>query len=718
MLALTMALLGCSQEIGVRSDDSGCEDADGDLYCSFQDCDDDDALAYPGGPDTWYDGIDGDCDGADDYDADGDGDASDQHGGGDCDDTDPAIGPSADEVWYDGEDADCDGASDYDADADGHDAAEHGGDDCDDQEPLANPGQSEIWYDGIDNDCGGDNDLDADGDTFDSSAHGGTDCDDADAAVNPDATETWDDGVDQDCDGADQVDADGDADGYEAKNDCDDSDASIHPGADDTWYDGIDSDCAGDDDYDADLDGFQHAGYGGEDCNDYDASVNPDAIEVWYDGIDADCDGANDYDADADGYENESWGNDCADDDAGINPGATDTWYDGVDTDCDGADDYDADADGYQSDSYGGDDCDDTDSGVSPAETLETLDDGVDTDCDGYDASGPWSSIDVQLSTDVTTVGVVETDVGVLVHFFAEDVMNTGDAGALWTFYDAATPWSGASSSSSWTFNTTVPFSATDVAADGNYLIEAYTVLGSAANYLYVDTTNVISGSYNSLYFVLPPATTTLEDVNVSYDGATWHVVGCEGSFVDNLSYLTGTTDELFTAVGYDSLQSQGEGGDRCAVDPSNGVLRVSNQGDNEVTLYAQNGTSFDVNSSFSSYYNDVEYSWDGSNVLFTYANYAAVIADDDTDSDTAYTSTTVDRLQVASDGTTVFAAFVDTSGDAWLMYGALSTGLTEIPLDTGLATVEDIDVVATSSGALVVVAQGGDAVRLMTIAL
>ena len=39
--------------------------------------------------------------------------------GTDCDDTDATINTSATEVWYDGVDQDCDGANDYDQDGDG-----------------------------------------------------------------------------------------------------------------------------------------------------------------------------------------------------------------------------------------------------------------------------------------------------------------------------------------------------------------------------------------------------------------------------------------------------------------------------------------------------------------------------------------------------------------------------------------------------------------------
>jgi hypothetical protein len=77
---------------------------------------------HPGAIDRPYDGVDSDCDGASDFDADGDGHASSAWGGDDCDDTNASVHPGAADTWYDGVDSDCDGASDYDADRDGHDA--------------------------------------------------------------------------------------------------------------------------------------------------------------------------------------------------------------------------------------------------------------------------------------------------------------------------------------------------------------------------------------------------------------------------------------------------------------------------------------------------------------------------------------------------------------------------------------------------------------------
>ena len=49
------------------------EDGDCDGVLTTDDCDDNDASVYPGAPDVWYDGIDSDCGGENDYDQDMDG---------------------------------------------------------------------------------------------------------------------------------------------------------------------------------------------------------------------------------------------------------------------------------------------------------------------------------------------------------------------------------------------------------------------------------------------------------------------------------------------------------------------------------------------------------------------------------------------------------------------------------------------------------------------
>jgi hypothetical protein len=103
----------------------------------------------------------------------------------DCDDANASTNPGAAETWYDGVDSDCDGASDYDADGDGFDSAVHGGEDCDDTNSSIHPDAEETWYDGVDDNCDG-NDSDQDGDGFDVEA----DCDDTDPEAWP-GSEDW-----------------------------------------------------------------------------------------------------------------------------------------------------------------------------------------------------------------------------------------------------------------------------------------------------------------------------------------------------------------------------------------------------------------------------------------------------------------------------------------------------------------------------------------------
>jgi hypothetical protein len=73
---------------------------------------------------------------------------------GDCDDRDAAVHPGALETWYDGVDADCGGDDDFDQDEDGV-RAETWGLDCDDLEPRVFPGAPETCGNGGDDDCDG-----------------------------------------------------------------------------------------------------------------------------------------------------------------------------------------------------------------------------------------------------------------------------------------------------------------------------------------------------------------------------------------------------------------------------------------------------------------------------------------------------------------------------------------------------------------------------------
>ena len=277
---------------GVDGDCDGTErcpvDADGDgqggaltrespdLLCTTApespyatDCDDGDASVYAGAPEGEDDGVDSDCDGAEDCPADGDGDgwahltavvdspaldctgSGAAHVRGDCDDSRADVNPDAPEV--------CD-AADADEDCDGT---------VDDADADVDPTTWSEWYGDADGDGYGEGAARATAcDAPAGYVAEGTDCDDTLAVVHPGATELVADGIDEDCDGGELCfpDTDGDRfgtggsvaslnvsceDAGESVSDadCDDEDAAVFPGAPETCN-AADDNCDGEVDED------------------------------------------------------------------------------------------------------------------------------------------------------------------------------------------------------------------------------------------------------------------------------------------------------------------------------------------------------------------------------------------------------------------------------------------------------------------------------------
>ncbi|MFM1932097.1 MAG: hypothetical protein RL226_1400 [Bacteroidota bacterium] len=133
---------------------AGIEDADGDGISNLTDCDDSNNQVYPGAFEIWYDGIDQNCDGANDFDQDGDGEMAFDYGGSDCNDTDASTTGAITTYYFD---ADLDGfgslGSPIDACVQPPGTSLLAGD-CDDSDSTIYPNAPGTGS-GVDNNCNG-----------------------------------------------------------------------------------------------------------------------------------------------------------------------------------------------------------------------------------------------------------------------------------------------------------------------------------------------------------------------------------------------------------------------------------------------------------------------------------------------------------------------------------------------------------------------------------
>lgn len=133
---------------------AGIYDVDGDGFTTLTDCNDDVFEINPDAIEIWYDGVDQNCDGLNDFDQDQDGDDSADYGGTDCDDTNAATFNDAATYYVDGDmDGYGDGSNFIVACAQPPGTSDLPGD-CDDTRDDVYPGAPGT-QEGIDNNCNG-----------------------------------------------------------------------------------------------------------------------------------------------------------------------------------------------------------------------------------------------------------------------------------------------------------------------------------------------------------------------------------------------------------------------------------------------------------------------------------------------------------------------------------------------------------------------------------
>ena len=155
-----LVLAGCGGGTASGTDPSLSVDADHDGYTTQVDCDDNNAAVHPGVVEICGDGVDQDCNGADEACA-ACGDAAVLSTGCTCGSARQTSGICCGDTWHAGgfccgsgwQASDC--VSCGDGDGDGYADALCGGDDCNDAASGVHPGAVDVCGDGVDQDCSG-----------------------------------------------------------------------------------------------------------------------------------------------------------------------------------------------------------------------------------------------------------------------------------------------------------------------------------------------------------------------------------------------------------------------------------------------------------------------------------------------------------------------------------------------------------------------------------
>lgn len=409
-------------------------DCDDDIACTADSCNEESKSCVSVAPDEDQDGFkDANC-------LDKDGSSL----GDDCDDNDALRFPGNPEVCdpeYRDEDCDPTTIGNRDADNDGYNDAQccnlqdDGellcGQDCDDHKANVNPESPEVC-DFLDNNCNGKTDEGVAIDTYPDTDHDGHGDDSADPVPNcPGAV-----GyalINDDCDDSDPEVFKGQFEICDGKdNNCDPERLIDEVQEQAPWFLDVDGDTYGDPTSTPIFSCYRPKGrvLSQNDCNDNNNKINPNATEIC-DGLDNDCNGwadarakgVNNFeDDDGDGVADADCGGEDCDDTDPRTAGGAEEVCDHIDNDCDGEVDeqtvqniwyLDEDGDGWgvvigsalascnplagRASRFG--DCDDTNNAIHP-EVTEYCD-GLDNDCDGVvdEGASVYCRLDNALST-------------------------------------------------------------------------------------------------------------------------------------------------------------------------------------------------------------------------------------------------------------------------------------------------------------------------------